>query len=66
LEGEIGGEATSISLDRLIQSLGRHAVQASQIGIQDHALTASGENKRLERFLNDTASFLSHRSLLRA
>lgn len=39
---EIRGEALCIALDSLVERLGRHSVECGELGIQQHALAASG------------------------
>lgn len=40
-----------VSLDRLIQNFGRHAVQVCEIEVDDHALATNREDQRLQSLI---------------
>jgi len=43
-EGEVDGESSGVAPDGLVQTPGRHAVDARQIGVEDDALSAQDED----------------------
>ena len=60
LEHEIFRETITIPLDCLIEPEGWNPVYPRQLGIQDHPLSANGENQRLIRLYFIFLHFFGH------
>lgn len=45
LEHEIAGKSSEVATYLLVQAGGRHAVEGSQLGIEQHAMTAQNQNR---------------------
>lgn len=48
LKNEVGRETLCVALDLFIEAFGRHAVEGSEVGVQNNLLSSNGEDERIE------------------
>jgi len=48
LKNEVGRETLYVALDLFIEAFGRHAVEGSEVGVQNNLLFPNGEDERFE------------------